>query len=129
MAFSRKERVEIERDYIHPVVSTWLAENGFEYLHETNIRDIDPESNSTKKPDFFAVHNTTGVSFVVECKKSRMNTWQAIYQIGRYSKAFRSFQPLYCLALPQNEITQRVKEICQANGVSLLPVDVDVREL
>lgn len=100
-----------ELSEFHPIVASWLEEHGYEYIHEYCM----PWDGIV---DFLAIdsHET----LLVECKTAFQLA--NIEQINRYAKQLPSAVPV--LAIPMYLLNDRVRELCQANGIRIVPIDV-----
>lgn len=103
------------RDF-HPLVASWLTENGYTYKHEFKM----PEYG---KADFVAQH-ADGHRLIVECKIGYgARDGRSIIQLLDYGRQMPDCRMAY--AIPSHLVSDNIIKLCENYSVMLLPIHVD----
>lgn len=102
-----------ERHDFHPLVATWLENNGYSYRHEVKM----PEYG---RADFIAIHED-GHTLIVECKIDvAAKSKKSLKQLLRYQRQIADSKAGY--AIPLELVSDSIAESCVAYGIQLIPI-------
>lgn len=93
---------------IHPLVTLWLTQNGYSYVHEYKLPDYG-------RVDFYATHSD-GHTLLVECKGR--NPYQVITQLAGYSIQFPEAK--LAIGIATSEITEKIRRVADKYSVRII---------